>query len=85
MLQFVKSDLEDVCPGYACVRWFSEPVYINSLCPRVNLDGRDVEREVGSNVIRITQIEPSQVSVEVVPGSDECYMIRDSGYDTRRS
>ena len=84
VLQFVKADRGDTCPGYACVRWFSEPVYVNSLCPRVTLDGGDVEREIGSNVIRITQIDPSQVSVEVVPGSDEYYMIRDSGYDTRR-
>lgn len=84
VVQFVKSDREDRCPGYACVRWFSEPEYVNSLCPRVTLDGRDVHMEIGLNVIRITQIDPSQVSVEVVPGSDECYMIRDSGYDTRR-
>lgn len=54
VLQFVKSDKEDTCPGYACVRWFSEPVYVNSLCPRVTLDGGVVEREVRSNVIRIT-------------------------------
>ena len=84
VLKFVKTDGGDKCPGYACVRWFSEPVYVNSLCPRVTLDGGDIAREVGSNVIRITQIDPSQVSVEVVPGSDEYYMIRDSGYDTRR-
>ena len=83
VLQFVKADRGDTCPGYACVRWFSEPVYVNSLCPRVNLNGADIEREVGSRVIRITQIDPSQVSVEVIPGSDEFYMIRDSGYDTR--
>ena len=85
VLQFVKTDTEDSCPGYACVRWFSEPVYVNSLCPRVTLDGRDIYREIGSNVIRITQIDPSQVCVEVVPGSDEYYMMRDSGYDVRRS
>ena len=84
VLQFVKVDAGDRCPGYACVRWFSEPVYVNCLCPRVNLNGADIEREVNSRVIRITQIDPSQVSVEVVPGSDEFYMIRDSGYDTRR-
>lgn len=85
VLNFVKVDTgDDGCPGYACVCWFSEPVYINSLCPRVNLDGSDIEREVG-RVIRITQIDPSQVSIEVVPGSDDFFMIRDSGYDTRKS
>lgn len=84
VLQFAKSDRDDSCPGYACVRWFSEPVYVNCLCPRVTLNGVDIEREIGSSVIKITQIDPSQVSVEVVPGSDEFYMIRDSGYDTRR-
>ena len=71
---------------YLCVSWFSESVYVNSLCPRVTgtLDGSDIERDVGGRVIRITQINPTQVSVEVVPGSDEFYMIRDSCYDTRR-
>ena len=84
VFKFIKTDGADECPGYACVRWFSEPVYVNSLCPRVTLDGSDIEREVGRRVIRITQIDPSPVHVEVVPGSDEFYMIRDSGYDTRR-
>ena len=41
------------------------------------------EREVGTNVVRVTQIDPSQVSVERV-GDGSFYMIRDSGYDTRR-
>ena len=69
---------------YLCVSWFSESVYVNSLCPRVTLDGSDIERDVGGKVIRITQIDHTQVSVEVVPGSGGFYMIRDSCYDTRR-
>ncbi len=46
------------------MRWFSEPTYVNRLCPRVTLDGSDIERELGYSVIRITQIDPSQVVVE---------------------
>jgi hypothetical protein len=84
VIKFVRVDDGDECPGYACVRWFSEPTYVNSLCPRVNLNGADVYGEVGVNVIRITQIDPSQVHVETVPGTNDFYMMRDSGYDTRR-
>ena len=84
VVRFLKSDVAgDSCPGYASVRWFSEPTYDNCLCPKVKLDGEDVESEVGVNVVRITQIDPSQVSVEHV-GDGSFYMIRDSGYDTRR-
>ena len=84
VVRFFKSDVpHDSCPGYASVRWFSEPTYDNPLCPKVTLDGTDIEREVGVNVIRITQIDPSQVAVERV-GNGSFYMIRDSGYDTRR-
>ena len=83
VVRFLKSDVtEDSCPGYASVRWFSEPTYVNCLCPKVTLDGGDIEREVGVNVVRITQIDPSQVSVERVGDGSFC-MIRDSGTDTR--
>ena len=74
----------DLCPGYASVSWFSEPTYSNCLCPKVNLNGVNIQREVNACVVRITQIDPAQVSVESVSGSDDYYMIRDSGYDTRR-
>ena len=85
VIKFVRvNDEGDECPGYACVNWFSEPTYVNSLCPHVNLNGDDIYTEVGVNVIRITQIDPSQVHVETVPGTDGFYMMRDSGYDTRR-
>ena len=84
VVRFLKSDVaDDACPGYASVRWFSEPVYDNCLCPKVTLDGSDIEREVGSNIVRITQIDPSQVAVERL-GGGSFNMIRDSGYDTRR-
>lgn len=84
VVKFVKVD-GDECPGYAVVRWFSEPTYVNRLCPRVTLNGSNIYREVGTNVIKITRIDPSQVNVEVVPGRGVFYMIRDSGMDTRRS
>ena len=82
VLRFMKSDVSGV--GYASVRWFSEPTYDNVLCPRVNLNGDDVGRDVGGNFIKITQIDPSQVAVEDVLETGEYMMIRDSGYDTVR-
>lgn len=81
VLKFLKVD-DDIFSGYASVRWFSAPTYVNPLCPRVTLDGSDIEREMGVNVLRISQIEPCQVSVERSVGGDVFYMIRDSGYDT---
>ena len=76
----------DECPGYASVTWFSEPSYLlggrTPLVVRVELDGSDIDRQYGS-ILRITQIDPSQVIVEPDP-DNECYMMmRDSGYDTR--
>ena len=53
----------DTHPGYVSVRWFSEPTYVNRLTPKVTLDGSLIEEELGSNMIRITQIDPSQVLV----------------------
>ena len=82
VIRFIKCD-GDLCPGYASVCWFSEPTYDNCLCPKVTMDGEVVGREVGVNVLRITQIDPSQVAVERV-GDGSFYMIRDSGCDTRR-
>ena len=85
VIKFVGVDEGDECPGHACVNRFSEPTHVNSLCPHVTLNGADMHGEVGVNVIRITQIDPSQVHVETVPGTDGFYMMRDSGYDTRRN
>lgn len=82
VIRFIKCE-DDSCPGYASVRWFSEPTYDNCLCPKVTMNGEDVGREVGVNLLRITQIDPSQVAVERV-GDGSFYMIRDSGCDTRR-
>ena len=83
VMKFLKVE-GDSCPGYASVEWFSEPTYVNRLSPKVTLDGSLIEEELGSNIIPITQIDPSVVSVEPVCGTDEYFMIRDSGYDTLR-
>ena len=83
VLKFMKVD-GDLCPGHASVRWFSDPTFVNPLCPFVTLDGSDIEREVGVNVLRITQIEPCQVSVMRSVSGDKFFMIRDSGYDTTK-
>ena len=79
---------DDDCPGYASVCWFSEPLYIfGSECPLgvcVNENGGEVEREVGTCIIRITQIDPSPVMVERDLANGRYFMMRDSGYDTTR-
>ena len=76
----------DECPGYASVTWFGKPQYLvggrTPLVVRVSGHGRDIDEEYGS-IIRITDIDPSRVMVEMNP-RDDCYiMMRDSGYDTR--
>ena len=76
----------DDCPGYASVSWFSEPTYLyadNPLGVRCSIDGRVIAAEFGS-VVRITQIDPTQIMVEPEPETDSYIMIRDSGYNTRR-
>ena len=71
--------------GYASVSWFSEPEYLypdNPLGVRCKEDGSEIEGEVGS-VIRITQIDPTQIMVEPEVDTDMYVMIRDAGYNTR--
>ena len=76
----------DGCPGYVMVSWFSEQEYLfgrrSPLGVRVVVDKRQLERDYGS-IVRLTQVDPSQVIIE--PDSENnCYMMmRDSGYDTR--
>ena len=75
----------DKSPGYASVSWFSEPEYIykdNPLGVKCREDGSGVRDEVGS-VVRITQIDPSQIMVEHEVETGFYFMIRDSGYNTR--
>ena len=77
--------IDDDNPGYAHVEWFSEPEYLyanNPLGVRCREDGREIELEYG-NVVRITQIDPSQIMVEHEPSTSTYIMIRDSGYNTR--
>ena len=77
----------DSHPGYASVSWFSEPTYLyddNPLGARVTLNGTDIAAEFGC-VVRITQIDPTQIMVEPEPETSSFIMIRDSGYNTRRT
>jgi len=77
----------DKTPGYASVSWFSEPQYIykdNPLGVKCREDGSGVRDEVGS-VVKITQIDPSQIMVEHEVETGFYVMIRDSGYNTRKN
>ena len=77
----------DSCPGYASVSWFSAPVYPSDtpLIVGVTTDGTDFNTRYGC-ILRITQIEPSRIMVELPYGdSPTYYMMRDSGYDTTRT
>ena len=60
------SVIDDDNEGYALIEWFSEPVYLyegNPLGARCKEDGSDLGRDYG-NVLRITQIDPSDIMVE---------------------
>ena len=82
VLRFLKVD-HDECPGYASVKWFSNPEYPHDtpLVPVVTTNGHDLDYEYGS-IIRITTIDPSAVSVGRNPTNELFYMMRESGYDT---
>ena len=84
--RFLKVEGSD-CPGFASVDWFSAPTYLFGdnipLGVCVTEDGAEVLRDVGTCVIRITQIDPSPVIVERDVDNGRFYMMRDSGYDTR--
>lgn len=73
----------DACPGYASVCWFGEPTYPlgrdNRLEVIVGADGSQLDSEIQSCIIRITQIDPSYVVVE--PDVSSYRMMRQSGYD----
>lgn len=79
---FVMVDGDD-SPGYAIVKWFSKPKYPYGtwLIPVVTLDGSDIEDQYGC-VVRITDIDPSQISVDRNSTNDTFHMMRESGYDT---
>ena len=68
--------------GYAIVKWFSKPRYPYGtwLIPVVTLDGGDIEDQYGC-VVRITDIEPCQISVDTNSTNDTFHMMRESGYD----
>ena len=73
--------------GYASVSWFGQPVYEmdNPLVVKVTHDGDDLLAHYGC-ILRLDQIDPSRVMVELPrPPLVHYYMMRDSGYDTRRA
>lgn len=79
--------IDDDNVGYALVVWFSEPEYIyedNPLGARCREDGSELGRQYG-NVVRITQIDPTDIMVEHDSDNDTYIMIRDTGYSTRRT
>lgn len=83
VVRFLKIDGDD-SPGFASLRWFSKPTYPHGvpLVVRVGDDGSLVDFDMTS-MIRLTQIEPSRVMVEVDHSVEPrlFYMMRDSGYD----
>ena len=73
--------------GYASVTWFSEPVYIypdNPLGVRCREDGEELGRKYG-NVVKLSEIDPTPIMVERDTITDTYIMIRDCGYNTRRT
>ena len=84
--RFLQVDGDD-CAGYASVTWFGAPEYPEYPNPLVvRCRETDPERLVSAYgcVVRITQIDPSQVMVERGADHVYCWMMRDSGFDTMR-
>ena len=73
----------ELSPGYAIVKWFSEPRYpfVIPLVVSVKDDGSVLDDRLGS-VVRITDIDPSRVMIDSDRDNDCHFMMRDSGYDT---
>ena len=73
--------------AYASVSWFGPPIYEDNtpLVVKVLHDGNELLARYGC-ILRLDQIDPSRVMVELpmVP-LVHYYMMRDSGYDTRRA
>ena len=79
---------DDDCVGYASVTWFGVhqyPAYPNPLIVKcLEVDPDNVLSDAYGSVIRITQIDPTQVMVERDEDHIHCWMMRDTGYDTIR-
>ena len=81
--RFLKVDNDD-CEGYASVTWFGIPNYpfVIPLVVKCSKSEPDhLVDELGC-IIRVTQIDPSQVMVERSIYRTHCFMMRDSGFDT---
>ena len=77
----------DNCEGYASVTWFGAPEYPLDGSPLVVRCREEEPRRLVDAygcVVKITQIDPSQVIVERDENTGYCWMMRDSGYDTIR-
>ena len=72
----------DSCPGYASVRWFGQPHYPLGTPMVVRCSEEEPQELVDSFgcILRITQIDPSQVIVER-DDTGYSWMMRDSGFD----
>ena len=84
--RFLKVDGDD-CVGYASVTWFGVPeypAYPNPLIVRCREVDPDGLADAYGCVVRITQIDPTQVIVEREENHVYCWMMRDSGFDTIR-
>ena len=80
--RFIKVE-GDSCPGYASVKWFGQPQYpfgIPIVVRCCEEEPQDLIDRFGC-ILRITQIDPSQVMVERADGGIS-WMMRDSGFDT---
>ena len=81
--RFLKVDGDD-CEGYASVTWFGVSEYplgdrLVVRCCEEQPD--DLVAEFGC-IVRISQVDPSQVMVERTDGLLHCWMMRNSGFDT---
>ena len=76
----------DDCEGYAPVTWFGAPEYPLGSPLVVRCLEEEPQRLVDAYgcVVKITQIDPSQVMVERDQNTGYCWMMRDSGYDIIR-
>ena len=87
-LKLKTANSDDDCPGYASVTWFGAPEYpahpnpVLVKCREVDVENRLLDTY--GSVIRITQIDPTQVLIEREEDHIYCWMMRDTGYDTIR-
>ena len=67
--------------GFACVRWFHTPTYLNSFLV-VKIHDRFSFDETLPSLIDICDIDPSRVMIEICGGDNSMFVMRIEGYDT---